>query len=68
MISLSQIEQQVKLCANKWCDEDIFRDGPLCFDHFIEMETQTWDDEDTARQMVLESVGYIFGDPMGVPA
>jgi len=65
---VSQVEENVKCCADEHCGEDVFRDGPLCFDHFIEVETQAWDDQDAERQGVLESVGYIFGDPVEVLA
>lgn len=60
---LPQDEQEVK-CADEHCGEDVFRDS-LCLDHFIEIETAAWDDQDAERQMVLEATGYIFGDLMG---
>ena len=62
-----RIEQEVKRCADEHCGEDVFRND-LCLEHFIEMETAAWDDHDAERQMALETVGYIFGDPVGVPA
>lgn len=64
---IPQVEPQVKLCADEYCSEDIFRDG-LCFDHFIKVETRAWDDEDAEREMALECVGYVFGDLVGVLA
>jgi len=51
-------------CADEWCGEEPYRDG-LCFEHFIAVETAVWDDQDAERQMALEGVGYIFGDPVG---
>lgn len=65
---LPQVEQQVKRCGDEHCGEDVFRNGPLCLDHFIEVETQAWDDEDAEREMILETVSHIFGDPVGAPA
>lgn len=59
---LPRVEQEVK-CADEWCGEPVFRKD-LCFDHFVEVETQAWDDEDAERQMVLEAMGHIFNDPM----
>jgi len=63
-----QVKQKVK-CTSKYCGEVVFRNG-LCFDHFIEVETQTWDDEDVEQQMVLGTIGHVifFGDTVEVPA
>ena len=59
---ISQAEEKVK-CGVGGCHEDIFRDV-LCLFHFIEVETAAWDDEDAERKMVLESVRYVFSDPI----
>lgn len=64
---LPQDEQEVN-CADELCGEDVFRDGPLCLDHFIEVETATWDDWDAERHTALEATGYIFDDLVEVPA
>lgn len=63
-----RIEQEVKRCNDEHCDEDVFRDGPLCLKHYVAEETATWDDEDAERQMALKGVGHVFGDPVEVLA
>lgn len=62
---LPQVEQEGK-CADEWCSEPVFRDG-LCLEHFVEAETQAWDDHDAEWEMALECVGYVFGDPVRMP-
>lgn len=56
-----------KECADEYCGEVPFRQG-LCFKHFVEAETAAWDDEDAERRAALEGMGYVFGDPVEVPA
>jgi len=63
MYIVPQDEGKVK-CADEWCDEDVYRDG-LCFEHFVEAETQAWDDQDAERQVALEGLGYVWGDSVG---
>lgn len=58
-----QDELDVK-CADEHCGEDVFRDGPLCLNHFVEVETAAWDDHDAERQAALKGMGYVFGDPV----
>ena len=66
---LSQNEEDVKSdaeeCKVEGCHEYVLRGG-LCLLHYVEEETVAWDDEDAEREMVLECVGYSWGDPMGV--
>jgi len=58
-----QVEESVK-CDIEWCDEPQFRSSGLCFDHFVQEELAAWNDWDAERQMVLESIGYLWGDPV----
>lgn len=62
------VNSDVKECSAKHCREYVFRNSGLCLEHYVEEGTASWDDEDAERQMVLGTLGYIWGDPMEVSA
>jgi len=62
-----QVELEVK-CEVEGCHEPTFRKGEFCFGHFIAEAEAAWDEWDTERRMVEETIGYLWGDPLEVTA